>query len=232
MRYKRGELDSDQIAAAAAWLGDSEYALLIVDTIEGAGLSVESNNAEPWYIHNIDPFLESGTSALILDHAVKRQLEKPPGPIGSQRKRARVDMSLEITGKAWSKSEDGAIALRFDKDRYGDSPESQVGKVVCIIAGKWVGGVLQYTIERPKSGDDMDAGDMGMNILGAIAAEGDKGMRGQRKVRDSVRGKGVDKDNALSELVGAGMVDKVMNGNTGTYFATALGMMTLEQGQG
>lgn len=192
--------------------------MVAIDSAESAGLAPDNNNTRPWYIDHVDPFLAVGVGVLLVDHVPKQRIERPPGPIGSQGKRARLDGAcLIVGGRPWTKGEDGAIALRVDKDRGGDLPAPQ-GKVTCIIKGEHVNGVLRLTVAAPDA--NTDATDLTAKFLAAIVAAGDAGISGQKGIRSSIKGNGKAIDAALSDLLAEGLVVSFKNGRRYTYVAT------------
>ena len=219
--------DPDGISAVRAWASIGERAgMVVIDSAESAGCATDSNNVVPWYESMVNPWLEAGCGVLLLDHVPKRREERPRGGIGSQHKLARIDgAALFVSGQIWTKTEDGAVTLRLHKDRQGDLP-AVLNKPVCTITGRHVDGVILYAITGPSG--DVDDGDMGMRVLHAIAATGADGVKGMRKVRESTKGHNKAKDAALADLVGSGMVEVVKDGRANIYYATDLGIYTIE----
>ena len=192
--------------------------MVAIDSAESAGLAPDDNNTRPWYIDHVDPFLFGGVGVLLLDHVPKQKLGRPPGPIGSQGKRARLNGACLVVsgGNPWTMVEDGKFALRVDKDRGGELPPR--GKVACVIKGEHVDGVLRLTVAAPDA--STDANDLTGKLMAAIVAAGDVGISGQKGIRSAVKGSGKAVDKALDMLLAEGLVVSFKNGRGYTYVAT------------
>ena len=212
------------ILQAADWLSKGDVpGMLVIDSVESAGCATDSNNVGPWFQANVDPWLAYGVGVLLLDHVAKRKEDRPRGAIGSQHKLARISGSaLYCSGQAWTKQADGRIILRLHKDRAGDVP-GVLGKPVAAINGRYANGVLTYSITAPDA-DDVDTGELSDQLLHAILETGDDGVVGGRAIRGLVKGKGQDIDNALSELIANGLVERVKVGQAYRYSVTIEGM--------
>ena len=212
------------ILQAALWLSQGEVpGMVVIDSVESAGCATDSNNVGPWFITNVDPWLNAGVGVLLLDHVAKRKEDRPRGAIGSQHKLARISGSaLYCSGQAWTKQADGRIVLRLHKDRAGDVP-GVVTKPVAAINGRYANGVLTYSITAPDD-SDADAGELGEQLLQAILETGEEGVVGGRAIRGLVNGRGQDIDNALSELIANGLVQRVKVGQAYRYSVTIEGM--------
>ena len=137
---------------------------------------------------------------LILDHVPKRRQERPRGAIGSQHKLAKIDgAAMGISGKPWTKTQDGAMVLRLEKDRQGDIPGS-VGAKVATIKGWYEGATLHTSIVAPDDADGQDV-DLGMTLLIAIADAGPDGITGAKNLYATVKGKTQAKSQAALELI-------------------------------
>ena len=84
--------DKAAIEKFARWLSEGQRpGMIVIDSAESAGLSTDSNDAAPWYLSHTSPFTDTGSAVVLLDHIPKRREDRPPGPIGSQHKRAKAD---------------------------------------------------------------------------------------------------------------------------------------------
>ena len=185
----------------------------------------------PWFKSHVDPWLEIGANALLLDHVPKQREDRPRGPIGSQHKLARVTgAALDVSGIPWTKRTGGKIFLKNHKDRGGDLP-APVGKCVAVIVGNYQGEgdarAFGYTIEPPEQQEDAD--DMNIAILSAVADAGPDGVTGLKAMRGLVTGKGTTIDTAIRNLVDGGMLAKTRVGKSDNYIVTSTGLMLLAE---
>ena len=130
---------------------------------------------------------------LVLDHVPKRRQDCPRGAIGSQYKLARVDgAAFGLSGRPWTKTEDGAMSLRLEKDRPGDVP-GRPGSRVATITGRTVNGKLIITIDPPNNNDD-DGLDIPMLLLEVLGEAGAEGVRGQNVLMGKVKPESTESD--------------------------------------
>ena len=218
--------DKEEKASMAKWMGrGSRPGLMVLDSAESAGLATDSNDAAPWYKDHVNPFPDAGAGVLVLDHVPKRKLDRPRGPIGSQHKTARLSgAGLFLSGTPWTKDAPGKIYLANHKDRPGDLPAPLMKTVAVIEVYHGADGLLNWSINPPDPDDD-DIGELTGNLLDAIAAKGQEGVKGSRAVRGLVKAKGRRAiDAALDELISNGMVARRKVGQTFVYFATENGL--------
>lgn len=216
--------DADEMARTALWMRrDWRAGLVVIDSVESAGLPTDSNNVRPWYSQHVDPFLSMGAGVLLLDHVPKRREDRPRGPIGSQHKRARVNGAvLFVDGTAWTKREGGKVTIRNHKDRLGDLP-APVPKVVAIVEVTHAeDGKLEYTIRPPEDADDTTL-DVTLPLLEAIASYGPQGVRTHKAVRELLKAGGKVIDLALEDLMKMGFVVKAKDGRASIFVVTADG---------
>ena len=218
--------EKEELAAMARWLSrGTRPGLLVLDSVESAGLPTESNDAAPWYKDHVNPFLDAGDGVLLLDHVPKRRIDRPRGPIGSQHKTARLSgAGLFISGTPWTKDAPGKIYLANHKDRPGDLPSPLMKTVAVVEVTHGEQGLLIWSINPPDPNDD-DTGELTDNLLEAITAKGQEGVKGSRAIRGLVKAKGRRGiDAALDDLLSNGMVARRKEGQTFVYFATEVGM--------
>ena len=221
------------LARAIGWLAEAgQYSLVVIDAAESSGAPSDGAPVTEWFKNMIDPFRlrKRSVGVLALDHVPKRRQDRPRGAIGSQAKLAKVDgAAFGLSGRPWTKTEDGVMTLKLEKDRPGDVP-GHMGSRVATITGRTVNGKLIISIDPPTSNDDDDGLDMPMLLLAAIAGAGDEGVRGVKVLYDMVTGKGTHKQQALKELIEEGSVRQITSGKAKVHTLTDAGLMALEQG--
>ena len=230
------ELDDDTglpnpgLMCAVEWLvAGGIYSVVIIDAAESSGAPSDGSPVTAWGKEKVKPFSSRDVGALILDHVPKRRQERPRGAIGSTHKLTRIDgAAIGISGKAWTKTEDGLMVLRLEKDRHGDVPGS-VGKKIAAVKGHYEGELLTISIDPPNQEDDGEL-DMAMLLLEALASAGDDGVTGVRTLNSMVKGKGQAKAEALSELIGDGLVTQRQSGKSKVHTITEAGLAALAEG--
>ena len=215
------------LAAAVEWLAEAGiYSLVVIDAAESSGAPSDGSSVAGWFKQMVTPFSQRAMGVLILDHVPKRRQERPRGAIGSQHKLARIDgAAVGISGKPWTKTQDGVMVLRLEKDRQGDVP-GNVGAKIATLKGIYEGELLTITIDPPNADDD--EGDIPMKILTAIADAGPDGVRGTNTLKDMVKGKGQYKAQAIVELVQDGLIAISKDGKTNVHKLTDAGRIILE----
>ena len=115
------------LSNAIEWLAEAgQYSLVVIDAAESSGAPSDGAPVTEWFKKMIDPFQhrnKRSVGVLVLDHVPKRRQDCPRGAIGSQYKLARVDgAAFGLSGRPWTKTQDGVMTLRLEKDRPGDVP--------------------------------------------------------------------------------------------------------------
>ena len=217
--------DAGEMDRMAGWMARGPRpGLVVIDSVESAGLPTDSNDAAPWYAKHVDPFEDAGAGILLLDHVPKRKLDRPKGPIGSTHKLARLSgAGLFISGTPWTKEADGRIVLTNHKDRPGDLPAPLMKAVAVVEVTHGENGLLIWSINPPDDADD-DQGELTGRLLEAIASHGQEGVKGSKAIRGLVKAKGQLLDAALEEPMSNGMVARRREGRPYVYFATENGM--------
>ena len=235
VKYLRAGLEGSTIdqsramTEALAWVKESDGpALVVIDSAESAGCPSDGADVAPWLAKMVQPFLDVGATALVLDHVAKRKEGRPLGPIGSQHKLARVNgAALFVSGVAWTGKADGHLVLRNDKDRHGMLPAS-IGKAVARLIGTHQGDGLNMSIVSPETEDNIE--EAYIPTLRALADAGKDGVHGQKAMRDLVVGRGSQRDKAIGDLVEQGFILKRQPERSGQkvhYSITALGLEEL-----
>ena len=220
------------LANAIEWLAEAgQYSLVVIDAAESSGAPSDGAPVTEWFKNMLDPFRRRKRSVgvLVLDHVPKQRRDRPRGAIGSQAKLAKVDgAAFGLSGRPWTKTEDGVMTLRLEKDRPGDVP-GRPGSRVATITGRTVNGKLTITIDPPTNNDD-DVLDMPMMLLEAIGAAGAEGIKGVKTLYSKVKGKSQAKQEALSELIGDGLVVQSKSGQSKVLTITEEGLLVLGEG--
>ena len=212
--------DEDAMLKMATWLsGGDKPGLMILDSATQAGCPIDGASPAEWYEKFVEywqkpPF---GNGVVVLDHVPKQKIDRPRGPVGSYQKLSRLTGSaLYVSGRPWTKKEDGMIKLRNEKDRGGDLPGPLMA-TVGILNVKHVNGKLEYSFDSPEPEDD--GVDLVAALLESISAKGASGVSSKREVRKLIPGKGKSIDAALDELVDAGLVVQTKHGQKYHYTA-------------
>ena len=220
------------LANAIEWLAEAgEYSVVIIDAAESSGAPSDGAPVTEWFKEMIDPFRrrKRTVGVLVLDHVPKRRQDRPRGAIGSQAKLAKVDgAAFGLSGRPWTKTEDGVMVPRLEKDRPGDVP-GRPGSRVATITGRTVDGKLTISIDPPTNNDD-DGLDLPMLLLEVIGAAGAEGIRGQNALMGMVKGKGQAKVDALITLIGDGLVVQSKSGKAQVHTITDAGLIVLDEG--
>ena len=229
------ELDEDglpnpALLSAVEWLVEGGiYSVFIIDAAESSGAPSDGSPVAEWNREKIQPFANRNVGGLILDHVPKQRKERPRGAIGSTHKLAKIDgAALGISGKAWTKTQDGALILRLEKDRHGDVP-GNIGAKVAVVKGHYEGELLTISIDPPNQDDDGEE-DVYMMLLDVIGAAGAEGVRGVKTLYSMVKGKSQAKAEALSELIGNGLVVQSKDGKAKVHTITEEGAIVLGEG--
>ena len=221
--------DEAEMARMARWVqGGSRPGVVVIDSVESAGLPTDSNDAAPWYESHTRPWERVGAGVVTLDHIPKRAEGRPRGPIGSQHKTARLSgAGLLLSGTPWTKEQGGKITLWNHKDRCGDLPGALMKAVAVVEVEHGDDGQLLWSINPPDDDDDDDLAELTGKLLEAIASHGQEGVKGSRAIRGLVKAKGRQAiDAALDDLIANGMVTRQKDGSAFVYYATEVGMDT------
>ena len=229
-KYLRAGLDGSDLAMAEAlaWVKESDGpALVVIDSAESAGCPADGSDVAPWLTKMVQPFLDVGSTVLVLDHVPKRKEGRPLGPIGSQHKLARVNgAALFVSGVPWTQKTDGHLVLTNHKDRHGQLP-APIGKAVARLIGTHEGEGLTLSIVAPETEDNLE--EAYIPTLQALADASKDGIQGQKAMRDLVVGRADQRDKAIGDLVDLGFILKTpgKRGRKVHYAITALGLEEL-----
>lgn len=215
-------------AEAIRWLlaaPDPTYSLVVIDSAESAGCPSDGADVGAWLNGYVEPWRRRDIATVVVDHVPKRRSDRPPGAIGSQHKRARIDgAALLAIGSPWTKTGSGAVTLVVEKDRVGDLPAGR-GQAVATIRGDYdPHGAFGWRITAPQA-----AADDGLDrrLLAAVAEAGEAGLLGTRGIREVVGGNGRTADAAAERLLQAGLIDRAEHGRGYVYFVTDDGLAEL-----
>ena len=224
------------LAQALAWLAsapDPRFSLTVIDSAESWGCAADGQDVAPWMVKFVDPWRKADVAVLLLDHVPKRPKDRPPGPIGSQHKRARVDgAALRCFGRCWTKAEGGAVTLANEKDRVGDLPAG-MGRAVATLSGTWdaSGGfaweLIAPTVETEAESEGGNDADQEI-VYEAIKAAGTEGIHGWRKLRQAAEISQERAMNAADALVESGRLTREKRGQGYTYWAVGDGLTKAE----
>ena len=225
--------DRVEMAVMCQWMKRGRRpGLVVIDSVESAGLPTDSNNAAQWYEKRTDPFVHNGTSLLNLDHVPKRRDERPRGPIGSTHKNARLTgAALFLDGKPWTKREGGRVKLVNHKDKHGDLPAGLLKTVAIVEVTHSEDGKLIWAI-RPPDAEDVAAEDVTLPLLEAIASHGKQGVRTWKAVRGLLKAGHRVIDPALEDLMKMGFMAKGQDGNASVFVVTPEGEIYLAEASG
>ena len=219
--------DDGEMEAMCDWMGRGRRpGLVVIDSVEAAGLATDSNNAAPWFDAHTSPFLARDIGVLPLDHVPKRREDRPKGAIGSQHKRARISgAGLLLIGTPWTKKQGGTIKLVNHKDRLGDlpAPDNKVVAIITVTHGE--NGRLNYSIDAPSAEENTE--DVTGLLLAAIAAQGPDGVRTKKNIRGLLTVGHKKLDPALDDLLNNGWVRIEYDGKANIYRVTPEGEQML-----
>ena len=215
----------DVTEQALAWLltakKDPRHSMVVIDSAESWGCPADGSDVAPWLDKFIEPWRRADVAVLLLDHIPKRPQGRPPGAIGSQHKRARVDgAALRCVGKPWTKKAGGYISLVNEKDRVGDLPAG-LGRAVATLRGSWdQNGAFEWSLTAPKSEaqDETEADhELTDAVLQAIRAAGPAGIHGKRELQRTVGRNQSEVLDVVNDLVEDGRIIKEQRGQGFTY---------------
>jgi len=128
--------DAEGIAALVRRVAETPGALVVIDStgesIAGAGLNQNHDeDVASWFQQLAHPLATAGATVVLLDHMTKSE-DGGLWPIGSQRKRAAVTGAQYVVEvvEPFSRSVNGAVALRVAKDRHGAREARSVASFV------------------------------------------------------------------------------------------------------
>ena len=211
--------DESAMLKMATWLsGGDKPGLMILDSATQAVCPIDGASPSEWYEKFVEYWFKPfGIGVIVLDHVPKQKIDRPRGPVGSYQKLSRITgAALYVSGRPWTKKEDGMIKLRNEKDRKGDLPGPLMA-TVGILNVNHVDGTLQYSFDSPDPEDD--SVDLEAVLLEMITSKGAMGVSSKREVRKLIPGKGTSVDKALDSLVDAGLVVQTKHGQKHHYVA-------------
>ena len=224
------DLPNFALECAVEWLVDGGiYSVVIIDAAESSGAPSDGASISEWNKEKIKPFASRDVGGLVLDHVPKQRMNRPRGAIGSTHKLTKIDgAAISISGRPWTKTEDGELVMRLGKDRHGDVP-GNIGQKVAVVKGHYEGDILTITIEPPtdNEGDELD---IALLLLEAIGGAGADGIKGVKNLYGKVKGKNLAKQEALSELLGDGLVVQTQDGKSKVLTITDAGKAMLDEG--
>ena len=221
---------------ALAWLlsaPDPRFSLVVIDSAESWGCASDGQDVAPWMVKFVDPWRKSDLAVLLLDHVPKRTKDRPPGAIGSQHKRARVDgAALRAFGRCWTKREGGAVTLANEKDRPGDLPAG-MGRAVATLSGSWdASGGFSWELVAPKVEDEAEGETADLEtVYEAIKAAGVEGIQGARRLQRLTEiGRDKARD-AADDLADSGRITKERKGQSFIYRAVDVDLTPAENAE-
>jgi len=187
-------------------------ALAVIDGLSEAyallGLDVNSNTDAATFLSTIPrPLAAGGAAVLEIDHVVKAKEGRGRFSIGAQHKLAGVAAaySTDIVTSP-SRTSDGLIRLRVEKDRHGHVRGHAHGGVIALarIKPHDNGTRITVTLDPPDSTDDdsLDGEFRPTQLMERVSryVEENPGA-GLNQIRDNVRGKAAWVDTARSILI-------------------------------
>ena len=196
--------------------GGNGPGLVVIDSATSFGCPKDGADIQPWVRAHIRPWLDAGHTTLLLDHVPKQRKDRPAGAVGSYEKLSDIrGAALYAHGTAWNGQQGGAVHLTIHKDAHGQLPAPKFSAVATITAD-WDGPTLAYTVGLPNAKQEGE--DLQMELLDVLEQAGTEGVKGSRAIRDLLKGKRAkDIDAAREELLTAGMIERVKEGNAWRY---------------
>ena len=219
LKWISGEIQGSPaiMAEALAYLeGGSGPGLVVIDSATSFGCPKDGADVQPWVKAHIKPWINAGHTSLLLDHVPKQRKDRPAGGVGSFEKLSDIrGAALYAHGTAWNGQQGGAINLTIHKDAHGQLPAPKFS-VVATITAEWDGPTLDWRVDLPNAkaeGENLED-----ELLEALEAAGPDGVKGSRAIRDLLKGKrNGDIDKARDELLTAGLIERVKEGNAWRY---------------
>ena len=205
---------------AIRWL---DGGLVVFDTMTSAGAPTDGRSVHEWLSLYIAPFRATACATLSLGHLPKRTADRPPGPIGSQELASAPDVAYRLAGTAWGKApHNGLIHLAVEKDRHGDVPAKR-NEIAATVIGNWRGEAFAWRFAQPTT-KNADADTPRSRLLTALADRQTEGILGVRAAREAAGGNRAKADQALQELIDAGLADEIPHGRGRLYLITNEGL--------
>ena len=230
-KYLKVSIGDDPLALEAArkWVSAQENCMVVIDSMTAAGCPHSNADREVvnWFARNVHPWVEAGAGMILIDHQPKTKVDRPDGPIGSERKVSELTgVALQISGIPWNKASNGKIVVKLEKDRAGDIVV-QKPKVLTVLNGKWAetqhgGRVLTHSWDVPDAdGGVMGEGeDLATQLLNALAEKGLEGVRGSVAIRGLVKGPYKKVNAAIKSLLAQGLIERWLDGKVYWYHVT------------
>lgn len=212
----------EHLDAIAEWVRGG---LIVLDTAGSLSCPMDGSDVVPWLARWVWPLYrrDAGPTVIVCDHVPKQRKDRPRGPIGSQHKLAVVDgIALAVSGQPWTRTTDGRITLRLDKDKLGWA-SVPVETVIGGISGTWQDGAFHVAITAPDADDSPAEADHGDLVLEALLDAEPEGITSKRAVRAVIGRNNGRTDDALDRLTTAGLITMTRHGSANTYRITTKG---------
>jgi hypothetical protein len=215
--------------ALADLLDGRSYALAVIDGVTEAygllGLDLYGNADAAKFLAALPrPIAETGAAVVLIDHVVKSKEARGRYGIGAGHKLAGITVTYSVEAlKLPSRTDDGLVKIKVEKDRPGHVRSHAEGGVVALarIEPSEGGRRVNVTLDPPDSSTSEDGTFRPTVLMGRVArhVEDEPGAT-QNGVRKNVEGKrGTDKDLALRRLVDEGFIERRQEGRAWRHYS-------------
>ncbi len=135
---------------------------VFIDAAGSSGCGEDKESLEEWAQHFLPPVSEK-LGCTVLDHVPKQRKDRPPGPVGSHQKLARVKGSgLFVCGRIWTPKDPGEIKVIIHKDRPGGLRTEAAGDLAAVVHGipDPENGTLRLEVVKPDAHAAPPGGDL------------------------------------------------------------------------
>ena len=219
LAFRTGDMQDSPLAMSEAieFLADGTGpGLVVIDSATSFGCPKDGADVAPWIKTHVKPWIEAGHTSLLIDHVPKQRKDRPAGAVGSFEKLSDIrGAALYVHGTGWNAQQGGAVHLTVHKDAQGQLPAPKFSTVATITA-EWDGPTLDWKIGLPNVKEEGE--DLQMDLMDALEDAGAEGVKGSRALRELLKGKRAkDIDAAREELLTAGLIERVKEGNAYRY---------------
>lgn len=219
--FKYVSPDGPATTHTVSWLEslahDCDPQVVVIDSVgESMGSQGTDQNADnqvtQWFNAIPRPLATNSAAVIIVDHVVKDTERRGLWASGSQRKRAAVDGAAYMVeaDPPPAKGVAGTLKLRTAKDRNGTYQTNTIAANIEVDATD--GTTVAMTVDAPthKQQDTRP-----LTVMKAVSWQLEQTAQGMNKrtLRDAVKGRNADIEEALQQLLNAGYISREQGDN-------------------